>query len=304
MKIAVIIVTFNPEKWIEKCFSSIRNSNLELKTIVIDNNSSDNSTTRIKELYPEVTLLELDKNLGFGQANNIGIKKAYDEGANYFFLLNQDAWIQQDTVGKLITAHQKQKQFGILSPMHLNGNGDALDYNFSIFASPSRCKKLFSDIFLDRTEDKIYKTDFINAAAWLISRDCIEKVGGFSPVFFHYGEDDNYCQRVRFHKLSIGILPNAKIYHDRENRNKNLYFNDKKIAYQRHILLKASNVFSDFSFKHEYLKCYMQILKSGLLFRLQDCLHAYSKLRILNSIDKNHTAKNKMITKIPQKSFL
>jgi GT2 family glycosyltransferase len=88
---------------------------------VVDNNSADDTVNFIKANYPEVTLLEQNKNLGFGKANNIGISLAMKNEADYVFLLNQDAWVQPDTIEKLVSAHQREPQFGILSPMHLNG---------------------------------------------------------------------------------------------------------------------------------------------------------------------------------------
>ena len=62
------------------------------------------------------------------------------------------------------------------------------------------------------------KTNFVNAAIWLVSASCIKKVGGFNPSFFHYGEDNEYCNRVRSRGLQIAILPSAIGIHDRENR--------------------------------------------------------------------------------------
>src|SRR5690606_31512456 len=59
---------------------------------------------------------------------------------------------------------------------------------------------------------------FVNAAGWLLSRNILENIGGFDPIFFHYGEDDNYCQRAQYHGFKIGIVPNAFLLHDREDR--------------------------------------------------------------------------------------
>ena len=56
---------------------------------------------------------------------------------------------------------------------------------------------------------------FVNAAAWMVSRQCFEKVGMFEPYFSHYGEDRNYCERVTYHKLKIGIDEDSRIVHDR-----------------------------------------------------------------------------------------
>lgn len=75
--------------------------------------------------------------------------------------------------------------------------------------------------------ETIYEVSFVMAAHWLITRRCLETVGGFSPSFPHYGEDDNYLQRVNFWGLKVGIVPEAKAVHDRADSNwsveKNIY---------------------------------------------------------------------------------
>jgi GT2 family glycosyltransferase len=56
---------------------------------------------------------------------------------------------------------------------------------------------------------------FVNAATWLVSKECFQKTGYFEPIFNHYGEDRNFCDRVHYHKFKIGIVKNASICHDR-----------------------------------------------------------------------------------------
>ena len=84
----IIIVTFNSKKWLEKCFESIINSEIAVRVIVVDNNSADGTPQTIKEKYPQFELIQLEKNIGFAKANNIGIYKALQDGADYLFLLN------------------------------------------------------------------------------------------------------------------------------------------------------------------------------------------------------------------------
>ena len=59
---------------------------------------------------------------------------------------------------------------------------------------------------------------FVNAAFWLLPIETVKKIGGFSPLFYHYGEDRNYIQRTAFHNYKIGYLPSAFATHDRQNR--------------------------------------------------------------------------------------
>jgi GT2 family glycosyltransferase len=75
-----------------------------------------------------------------------------------------------------------------------------------------------SDVLGGRPMKDVYQVPFVNAAAWLVSRRCVETVGLFNPVFEHYGEDMEYADRVRHHGLRVGIAPAARVCHGRENR--------------------------------------------------------------------------------------
>lgn len=229
MKICVIVVTYNGVRWIEKCFNSLINSDVPLDVLAIDNASTDGTPEIIRKLYPKIQLIETGQNLGFGKANNIGFIQAKKNNADYVFLLNQDAWIEPDTIVKLIEISQQRPEFGILSPLHMNGTGSALDLNFADYINPEKCPNLISDAFVKNIGD-IYESKYVNAAAWLLTNNCVNKVGGFDPIFPHYGEDDDYLNRTGFHKLKIGIVPHAKIYHDRIcNSTAEPYLNQKKL---------------------------------------------------------------------------
>lgn len=303
--IYVVIVTHNPKIWVDKCLGSLRQSLCTVRTIVIDNNSTDDSSEYIKKNYPEVDYIQFEENLGFGAANNVGIKKACAANADYVFLLNQDAWIEPNTIETLIRAHENEPQFGILSPMHLNGRGDALDFNFSIYINPSKCLKIYSDIYLKSIKNKLYEVEFVNAAAWLLTRECIETVGGFNPSFFHYGEDDNYVQRTKYKKLKVGVLPTCKIFHDREIRkDSNIYFNDELVLFKRIVVLKVSNPFNNYNFDDEYKKQFKIIIKSIFSLRFGVIKKTILKVFLLNKINKKNIVENKKKSITEKSSFL
>ena len=217
-KVFVIIVTYKGSQWYDRCFSSLRASTFPLQIIVVDNASNDGSIDYIKTNYPEIILIESNKNLGFGQANNKGIRYALDHGCNYVFLLNQDAWIEPDTIGFLIKAHNGNNHFGILSPLHLTPDKAHLEKGVLTYLDDFKVtdRKLLEDLYFHRLHD-IYETSYINAAAWLIPKETLSTVGGFDPIFFQYGEDDNYMRRVLFHGYKIGICPLVRIVHDCDN---------------------------------------------------------------------------------------
>ena len=210
----IIIVTYNAMQWLSKTLSSIP---AEFSVVIVDNNSSDKTLDFIKNNYPQITVLPQSENLGFGKANNLGISYALNKGAEYVFLLNQDAYLHPRTIEKLLDAHKLNPQLGIISPLHLNGNGDNLDVGF-LNAITNSGLEHFNDNFKAQKLNSIYELPFVNAAAWLLPKQTLEIVGGFDPIFFHYGEDDNYCQRILFQGLKIGVVTDAIINHDRENR--------------------------------------------------------------------------------------
>lgn len=241
-KVLVIIVAYNSMKWAERCYESLRASTVPCDVITIDNGSTDGTVEYIRQHYPEVDLRVMKSNLGFGRANNIGLQRVLDEGYDYAYLLNQDAWIMPDTIEKLISVSSINPDFGVLSPMQMKADGEHLDDRFATYVI-GECQQtrplLSEDLFFGRAKN-IYETSFVMAAHWFITRNCVEQVGGFSPTFTMYGEDNNYMQRVRYWNLKIGIVPTAQAVHDRGNSN----WSEKKLLFVENYtqaLVKASN---------------------------------------------------------------
>jgi GT2 family glycosyltransferase len=205
--------------WIERCLNSLLQNSCPTLIHIIDNNSTDGTVAFIKENFPQVRLTLAGRNLGFGQANNVGLRQALAENADHVFLLNQDAWVEKDTIGHLVAMQKLHPQYGIVSPLHLNGRGDALDINFAGYLQQSDILPSINSWMLGVPEPPpMINTSFVNAAAWLVSAACLAKTGGFDPIFYHYGEDENYAQRVLFHGFRIGVCTGARICHDREQR--------------------------------------------------------------------------------------
>lgn len=295
-KVSIIIVTYNGEEWIEKCLKSVPTS---YQIIVVDNNSTDDTLHLIETCFKEVVVLAQGKNLGFGAANNIGISYALKNGVDYVFLLNQDAYLQPNTIEKLIEVHKSNIEYGIISPIHLNGNGDKLDKNFSNYIKAN--DRLLFDALQQDFKKSIYRVPFVNAAGWLIPRNILETVGGFDPIFYHYAEDDNFSQRVLFHSFKIGVVPNTYIYHDRENRE----------------LIKGNSSKEDWTLKERYLKCkwaninvevdeeimakkrqlQLEIFRSSIKLKFRKANYKKKVLRLINGIlpdIKKSRAKNKL----------
>ncbi|WP_055445283.1 glycosyltransferase family 2 protein [Lacinutrix himadriensis] len=274
INVAIILVTYNGMQWLNTCLQSCKNYSV----IIVDNASTDETVTFIQNNYPNVTLLKQTKNLGFGQANNLGIRYALDQGAAHVFLLNQDAYLIGNVLENLMTFQKANPTYGILSPIHITGDKQRLDTNFSKYMLKEKTGKFYSDFVLGNPLAKVYEVPFVNAAAWLLSRECLETVGGFDPLFFHYGEDDNYCQRIIYHGFKIGVLPKVFVIHDRGNRVQlqpevfsKQYYKEIEKSYK----VRFANILLDNTIKLKRDKLSRTILKLRLKIKFQRAsLHA------------------------------
>ena len=276
-------------EWLSRCLESIKNSTVKLNAIIIDNASVDGTQAFIKKTYSEFDLIESESNLGFGAANNIGIKKAFEQGADSVFLLNQDAWLQPYTISELILLAEQNKDYFVLSPLHIEADGERLDGNFINYLHKSKENNMLSDFILSKPKKKIYKVGFINAAAWLVTRECYEKIGLFDGVFFHYGEDVNYCQRINYHGGKIGVVPSVKVVHDRNTyAKKKAQKLDSKVNYRK-LLLVVANV-NNSNFKRDFNK----FLLKNLLMSVVSLLNAEKRKYYFRSFVIAFKAKNKI----------
>ncbi len=284
MKILAIIVTYNGMHWYNRCLGSLLRSSLPLDIMVVDNASSDGSADWIAEHYPQVALVRSYENLGFGQANNIGFRRMLDENYDYAFLLNQDAWLHtDDCIEQLVNASAAHPEYTIMSALWLYGNGERITKGSEqhIIAMPSKGNDLLSDLFFRRPLRPVYETNYIAAAAWLLPRKTIETVGGFDPLFFHRGEDDNYMQRVHYHGGKIGICPAACICHDIEERPDD--YDAEHETWEKNMLVELADInaaITPWQWKSRYT---LQALKQFTYFHWHEAQNNWRMARFIGS---------------------
>lgn len=281
MKILVIIVTYNAMQWAERCFDNLRNSTVKPDVFVVDNGSTDGTQAYIQEHYPEVIFQQSKVNLGFGKANNLGLQYALDNGYDYVYLLNQDAWVMEDTFEKLNEISKRNPEYGILSPFQMNEDVVNIDNSFFNIASLSgKINEIMSD-FNSGNNDNIYSVPYIMAAHWFVTAKCLKSVGGFSPCFPHYGEDNNYANRTLYKGFKIGIVPSLRVVHDRADRR----LSTEKILYLRYIycIIKLSN--TSRMFKNSLAACIMMLSLDIFKYKsLKPFNYLIKLLREFNSI--------------------
>lgn len=237
MKIFTIIVTYNAmrREWIDHCLKSLKDSTVPTIPIIIDNCSTDGTREYVPKHYPSAIWMPQDNNLGFGQANNVGFRYALEHEADYILLLNQDATISRDAIEKMLIASDGES---LLSPLHLNGDGTALDYMFR--GSIRDVWQLQDDLLVRHDMQSNYITGEICAACWLMPVALIRKIGGFNPLFFHYNEDNNYFHRMTYHHIKTILVPHATMFHDRFVVGNVQAFNRKHL--RRDMILTVCNI--------------------------------------------------------------
>jgi GT2 family glycosyltransferase len=301
MNIVTIIVSFNGENFIDKCLKSVLASTVLSEIIVVDNASDDRTKEIINTEYNNVLLIENERNLGFGAANNQGIRIALEKNADFIFLLNQDAEIETDTVEKLIRHAIKIPDMGIMSPLHIDPLSHEPERNFSDFTGI----KSINDIRNILEAGKVLQFfDFVNAAAWLLPKQSIELIGGFNPSFFHYGEDSNYAARVKYHGLLCAVAVDSTIYHSTCSRADNPFNSDKFYIYQKQLTKKLSDPNKRYFIACEILKRILQIIYCLFTFDLNKMAYYRELLKIIKNMEFKSIQKNRQISMQKGSSFL
>lgn len=95
--------------------------------------------------------------------------------------MNQDVWINDKTIEQLLEINRENEDFGILSSIHISGEGSHFDHNFLSYVCSGKGSRLLEDMYFEKPLKSVYPVDFVNGAAWLINRPCVRKVGLLNP---------------------------------------------------------------------------------------------------------------------------
>ncbi len=223
MKLSIIIISHNTQELLAQTIASIpMKSDWEL--IIVDNASSDDSVKMIKKRYPKVKLIINNNNLGFAKANNQGIAVANGE---FIFLLNSDTLVHEQAIDELVRIMQANTDVGIVTGQLLNADGTiqpqggylptlvrVIHWMFFIDDIPG-VKRLLKPYQL--RDQSLFKQElnlgWVSGTAMMIRRQVLDQVGYLSEEFFMYGEDVEFCMRVKRANWIIVSAPRAKITH-------------------------------------------------------------------------------------------
>ncbi|ELP34394.1 glycosyltransferase family 2 protein [Rhodopirellula baltica] len=233
-QVAIIIVTYNSQNYIARCLQSIKENCKNYKIFLYDNDSKD-ETLQIVRRETEHTNIETFEgvaNLGFGKANNACLNEALNQDFQCFFLVNHDVYVTKGLLKELTILHKYTIENGrrsILCPVQLDGEGDRIDRNFSMYLRECNVPECNVDTL--KALRTVVRGQFFNAAAWFMGREIVEEVGGFNPLFEHYGEDNDFANRALAKGVDFDCPLWLNVHHDREQEPAALISRD--YGYQR-----------------------------------------------------------------------
>lgn len=197
MDLSIIIVSYNTKDLLKQCLDSIygKVQNISFEIFVVDNNSQDGSPKMVKNLFPQVELIENKENKGFASANNSAIKKSK---GRYVLLLNSDTIVLPGSLSKMIQFMDKTPRAGAVGCKLINPDGSLQSFGRG----------------LKRVREKgVKEVNWVEAACFMVRQRVIDEIGLMDENFFFYSEDMDWCRRMRLAGWKIFCIAQAKVIH-------------------------------------------------------------------------------------------
>lgn len=215
MDILIIIVNYNGKELLEKSLPSIVKYT-DADICVVDNNSTDNSVSFLKDNYPNINVVESEENLGYGNAHNLALET--HPNYNYYVFMNNDITVTPNWLEEMIKVFNTKEGVGAVGPKILLSekkdekyliNSAGMDINKHLMAYDR-----YEGEYDDEKYNTVEKVDGICGAVMLLSKEVIKKVKGFNPKMFLYYEDVDLSLRIRDLGYDIYYCGNSVVYHN------------------------------------------------------------------------------------------
>lgn len=234
IKVAIVILNWNRKEETLECLKSIQQlkaNSYQLTAIVVDNGSTDRSVEAFRKLKTKdskLVILENKKNLGYAGGNNVGVRYALDEGADFILILNNDTIVANDLLVQLVKAADKYKDAGIFSPKIYFAKG--FEFHYDRYKENERGKVIWyaggiidwnnvlgANRGVDEVDHGQYdsptEADFATGACMFVRREVFGKIGFFDERYFLYLEDVDFSVRTRHAGWKIMYTPKAYLWH-------------------------------------------------------------------------------------------
>ena len=221
MDLSIVIVSWNTQKLLEECLTSIYAypPEGEYEIWVVDNASTDRTSDSIQLNFPLVRLVVNKSNIGFATANNRAISQC---SGRYILVLNPDTLVKPGSLPTLIRYLDEHPQSGAVGPRVLNPDGTL---QMSCYPAPTLARQLWKLLHLDSLRaygeydqgrwdpDRDRPVDVIQGACLLLRKKALDQIGLFDEDYFMYTEEVDLCYRLRKAGWKLYWEPHAEIIH-------------------------------------------------------------------------------------------
>lgn len=213
----VILLVWNGYEDTIECIHSLEKiSYSNYKILIVDNGSTNSAASILRHTFPQYTILENKKNLGFSAGCNVGIKHALKNNANYVLLLNNDTIVDKNFLNQLVHCSESNTDIGIVSPFIYYA-----DKPKTIWASTLSLNLKSGWPFVDKYRSQldngqftsIIPAELLTGCCVLIKRNVFDKVGLFREEYFLYFEDMDFTLRAKHKNIRMYTVPQSKIWH-------------------------------------------------------------------------------------------
>lgn len=274
MELSVIIVNYNVKHFLEQCLMSVHSAlkDIDAEVFVVDNASSDDSCSMVKQKFPTVKLIENYQNVGFSKANNQAIAQSQGK---YILLLNPDTVVQEDTFTKCIAFMNSHSDAGAITVKMIDGKGNYLPESkrgfpspwvsfFKIFGLTSLFPKsrIFARYYLGHLDkNATNQIDVLPGAFMFMRKEALNKSGLLDEQFFMYGEDIDLSYRITQAGYKNYYYPECQIIHYKGESTKKGSLNYVLIFY------KAMIIFAKKHFKSNKASTFIILINFAIYFR-------------------------------------
>ena len=218
-KLAIVILNWNGRKMLDQYLSSVLQYSRDEATVyVADNASTDDSVAMLRTKYPEVRLIELDKNWGFAEGYNRALKQIE---AEYYLLLNSDIEVTHHWLTPMIELLDAHEDIAACQPKLLSiYDRDRFEYAgasggfLDKYGYPFCRGRIFDSVERDEGQyDEPIEILWATGAALMIKAKDYWDAGGMDERFFAHNEEIDLCWRLRIRGRKIVCLPESRVYH-------------------------------------------------------------------------------------------
>lgn len=182
--------------------------------IVLDNHSQDGSVSAIRSAFPNVKIIELCDNRGYAGNNNVGIRAALEQGAEWIFVLNEDTILAPDCLPSLVTVGEADPRIGMLGPMVYHYDEPEVIQSAGGWMNRFWEAGHIGQNVQDRGQfTQPRPVEWLTGCSLLVRRGVIDQVGMLDERFFIYSEETEWCFRARKAGWRLVHVPQAKLWH-------------------------------------------------------------------------------------------